>query len=198
MVAVRERHCDGLTQLWASSDKRLAAIIVRVAFRPSLWDGDAHTLVVASIHLHNTTASKTDAPWLALLPFLKAAAEHKVDIVGYDLNQAFRRAAQWVPPGSRYYLHDSEDADCVGAWVGRDSALLSSHTRISGKYMIFWPADLGLRLGDCDSHIIVKLEISWRRVRKEETAAERRVRQQAARKERKHAAREEAAVAKQG
>lgn len=187
MVAVRERHCDGLTELWASSDNRLAAIIVRVAFRPSLWDADAHTLVVASIHLHNKTASKEDAPWMALLPFLQAAAEHKVDIVGYDLNQAYRRAAQWVPQGSRYYLHDSKDADCVGAWVGRDSALLSDHTRISGKYMVFWPADIGLRLGDHDSHISVKLEISWKRVRKDATNAERRVRQQAARKDRKRA-----------
>jgi hypothetical protein len=71
--------------LWESNDNRLAAVIARVVFRPSLWNGDAHTLVVASIHLHNTTAKKTDAPWQALLPFLTAAAKHKVDIVGYDL-----------------------------------------------------------------------------------------------------------------
>ena len=63
-----------------------------------------------------------------------------------------------------------------------------SQTKTVGKYMLFWPCDLGLRLGDCDSHIIVKLELSWQRIRKESTAEARRARQQAARKARKRAA----------
>ena len=61
MVAVRRRHCAELTQLWTSDDKRLAAIIARVTFRPCLWS-ENHTLVVASIHLHNVEPQRSSPP----------------------------------------------------------------------------------------------------------------------------------------
>ena len=169
-------------------------MIAKVTFKPALWSPEVHCLVVGSIRLNNVVAKKPDASWMALLPTLQKTVEHKADAVGFDLNQAAHRADQWLPHGTIYFkckgttAENVEGADCVGFWISAASALLADQDKpitIKGKVMTFLPADLGLRHGDYDPHVTVKVDIAWKRIRKDATAAAKRARNQAARKIRK-------------
>ena len=162
---------------------------MEVQFSKKLWEAAGSRLVVASCHLNNQTANhKRGITHQILSSFVETCGLHKVDVVGFDLNQALGRLPSHLMPGTRIYQRPVI-SDCVGFWLSASSKLLGEQvSSIRGTYYSFFKPDLGLDWRDVDSHYMAMLHMKWGHgIRTPEAIVARKQRHNQARKAR-HAA----------
>ena len=191
MIAGRERMLERQEVLWSHfRPKYWVGLIAKQTFKiPYAGLAD---LVSASVHLNNVQAKKSLVPVQIGQEFWAAAKEHKVDIVGWDLNMG---TVKFCDPlmrhGGGVVLRSPPEQDCAGFVIPCWSQL--ARHRAHCRYVSFFGQDLGFAPRDSDSHYLITgiftaPDTRSRGDRNPETLALARRRQEAARKARKAAA----------
>ena len=175
-----------------ADDRDLCGLIAKVRFLHG--HAGITELVVASMHLHNKQAKKTQVSYDACMRFLRCCIAAEVDIIGVDINQGYERLVAVLRElGGGVVIKPPGADDCVSLVAPPASRLLKGEPLVCvNKFYNILPGDMQWQATDADSHWLVATHIrkaTGRGLRQRGAAgAEHRKRQDAARKARKKAA----------